>query len=132
MHADPRLKLRWLWLTIGYALLAFIIAVSIDPAPVHVDLGFDWQDKLLHTLAYFVLMFWFVQIYHKLRTLLLFALLFVVVGVTTEVIQAYTPSRFFEYADMAANTLGVVIAYLLSKTMLRSLLSRFEALLFER
>lgn len=128
---NVRLELRLLWLLLGYALLAFIITVSIVPSPVQVDTGLDWQDKLFHTLAYFCLMFWFMQIYHATRQKLVFGLFFVVVGVGLEIIQAYTPERYFEVADMLANTAGVVLAYLLSKTGLRLCLYRFEQLFFK-
>lgn len=131
MSTDPDLRLRWLWLMLGYCLLSFIIYVSIDTLPLQIDMGFDWQDKLLHTLAYFVLMFWFMQIYYQRRAKLVLAVVFATVGVSMEIVQAYTPERLFEYADMVANALGVVIGLLLSATPLRGMLTAFERLLFK-
>lgn len=131
MH-DPSLRFRPLWLTIGFALLALIIYLSLTPAPIQIDTGLDWQDKLFHTFAYLALMGWFMQIYHATGSKLLLAVCFAAVGVAMEFIQAMTPERYFEYADMVANTLGVIVGYLLSLTPLRFTLQRFEQLFLNR
>ena len=40
-------------------------------------------------------------------------------GVCLEILQGMGQYRYFEYADMAANTTGVVIGYVLGLTSLR-------------
>jgi len=59
----PYLKLRSLWLAIGYALVFFVVYQSIASHPIQVA-DFPYQDKVFHALAYFTLMAWFAQIYH--------------------------------------------------------------------
>ena len=58
-----QLKLKSLWLLIGYVLVAFVVLQSLTSSPV--DVGIKLWDKFLHTAGYFVLMGWFVQIYHS-------------------------------------------------------------------
>ena len=63
-QVEPKLKLRLLWLSIGYMLVALVVYLSLTSHPVEVDIEIDYLDKIFHTLAYFSLMFWFTQIYH--------------------------------------------------------------------
>ncbi len=62
--AVPDLKLRFLWLTIGYGLVATVVFLSLTSNPVDLELNFPYQDKAFHAFAYFTLMAWFSQIYH--------------------------------------------------------------------
>jgi VanZ family protein len=73
-----------------------------------------------------MLMGWFVQLYQSRAMLVAYALFLVALGVVLEFLQGMT-GRYFEVADMAANTLGVVFGLLLLFTPLRTLLQRFEA-----
>jgi VanZ family protein len=126
MEANPELGYRRYWLLVGYTILAVIIYLSITSTPVEIDIGFPLQDKLFHMLAYFVLMFWFVQIYHARKQLVGHALAFIAVGIAMEFIQSFDPARYAEYEDMIANTLGIVLAVMLAKTGFRDLLVKFE------
>jgi hypothetical protein len=47
-------------------------------------------------------------------------------GVTLEFLQGWGGARIFEYADMAANSLGVLIAWLATRTRFPYLLTWFE------
>ena len=118
MPQDPKLQYRAVWLAIGYALLGVIIYLSVVSAPPMPDIGFDWQDKLYHLLAYFSLMFWFVQIYHRRQQRLLLALAFTTVGIALEGLQSLNPQRYAEVADMIANSSGVLLAWWLSTSRL--------------
>ena len=122
------LRLRKLWITIGYLMLAIVIQQSITPEPIQIDTGLEWQDKLLHIGAYFTLMIWFMQIYTSAKERLLYALLFVVVGIAMEVIQSFSPERYFETWDMLANTVGVLLALSFWKTACSRMLPRIERL----
>ena len=126
MQQNPLLKYKPLWLVIGYALLAVIVYLSLTSDPIEIDLGIDYLDKLMHTLAYFTLMFWFAQIYHVRTQLVMFAVAFICVGMLMEFIQSFDPARYAEFEDMIANTLGVVIAVLLARSELKNLLLKFE------
>lgn len=125
---NPELKLRSLWLFIGYALVAFIVFLSVTSNPVQLNIGVVWQDKVYHVFAYCVLMFWFVQIYHGVRQQVFIAILLSSMGVLMEYIQSFDPLRYAEYADMVANVAGVLIALMLSKTPLKNTLLKCEQL----
>ena len=79
-----------------------------------IDIQFKHLDKLEHMFSYFLLMFWFAQLYHRKRTRNFYAVFFITLGVTLEILQGLGGVRMFEYADMLANTTGVVIGYILT------------------
>jgi len=124
--AHPELKLRLLWLTIGYALVALVVYLSLTSSPVDTGLSFPYQDKVFHAFAYFVLMAWFAQIYHDRFQRNLIAVMFIIMGVTLEYLQSFDPNRFYEYGDMVANTMGVVIGLLLALTGAKNCLLKIE------
>ena len=124
--AHPELKLRLLWLTIGYALVALVVYLSLTSSPVDTGLSFPYQDKVFHAFAYFVLMAWFAQIYHDRFQRNLIAVMFIIMGVTLEYLQSFDPNRFYEYGDMVANTMGVVIGLLLALTAAKNCLLKIE------
>jgi hypothetical protein len=96
-------------LLIGWVLIAAIVIGSLMPAGI--DVGFRMSDKVRHMLGYFVLMVYFAGIYPRERHPLL-ALAFFLLGASLEVLQgALTASRQMDPADLAANTLGVALAF---------------------
>ena len=78
--------------------------------PMPVDLGVESSDKLSHFSAYFVLMWWFAQVLPRSRYLLL-ALACIGLGGGLEIIQGFTEGRFCEFADVLANSAGVLLAW---------------------
>jgi VanZ family protein len=112
-----------LWRALGWLAVVVVIYLSLTSHPITVPLRYG--DKFGHLLAYGVLMSWFVQLYQRRGMLLLHALLFIVTGVVMEFLQGYT-GRYFEYADMVANTAGVVLGLSLSLTPWQSLLLQGE------
>lgn len=104
------LRLFVLWLLIGLSVVGLVVqqSLSADPIP---SPSFGHGDKVGHLAVYFLLMFWFVQLFER-RAHLLLGGLFISLGVGLELLQGMSGYRFFEYADMAANTLGVVFAYM--------------------
>ncbi|MBE9563646.1 MAG: hypothetical protein IMF17_00270, partial [Proteobacteria bacterium] len=60
----PDLRLRFLWLAIGYGLVVLVVYLSLTSQPVDLELNVPYEDKFFHALAYFTLMAWFSQIYH--------------------------------------------------------------------
>ena len=123
---NPEFKYKQLWLSVGYALVLFVVYLSVTSSPPEIKLGFKFQDKFFHALAYFSLMFWFAQIYHAKKQRLLFALVFVILGISMEGVQSMDPKRYAEFNDMVANTFGVAIGILLTKKSLKNLLIQFE------
>jgi hypothetical protein len=113
------------WLTLGIALVAVVIYLSLTAKPPMV-VSFALNDKIGHFLAYAVLMGWFGQVFPGRWHLVLFAIGFAVMGVSLEFLQGMGRHRQFEYADMAANTIGVVLGLLLTTTVLKGFLHWFE------
>ena len=128
-NTQPELKLRYLWLSIGYALVALAVYLSLTSSPVDPGLDFPLVDKVYHAFAYFVLMAWFAQIYHGRFQRNLIAVVFIVMGISLEALQSFDPNRYFEFADMVANTAGVILALLLTLTAAKNCLLKFEQLI---
>jgi VanZ family protein len=123
------LRLRSLWLAVGYGIVALITWLSLTSDPVTVDIDVPWQDKVFHTLAYFVLMLWFAQIYRAMPQRGWCVLGCLALGAAMEVLQGFNPARTMELADMLANASGVLLALLLARAGLDGLLLRLERLL---
>jgi len=115
-----------LWVSIGYLMVLAVLYLSLAPAPPEISIEFEYIDKLEHFLAYFILMFWFAQLYKTSRVRLFYVFFFVVMGITLEILQGLGGIRFFEYSDMLANSFGVFIAYFITKSKLSDVLFFFE------
>ena len=91
----------------------FIFSSISDPSVP--DLGFSWQDKIYHSLAYFVFGLSLIRaVFHykknydfTLRISIFFGILY---GIADEIHQAFVPGRNSSIGDMAANALGVLLA----------------------
>ena len=114
----PVENLRTVWLILGWMLVGAVIFISLMPEPP--DVGVRGGDKAGHFLAYGLLMLWFVQVYPMKRWWRL-AVGFMVMGVSLELLQGLLGHRSLEYADMLANSVGVVLGWLLGKTYFGSL-----------
>ncbi len=111
------LKYRSAWLVGGWLLISLIVYLSLTPHPPS-PLSFPNADKLEHGLAYAVLSWWFCQIYLSLRQCGIVIVAMIIMGVVIEFLQGWSGYRYFEYADMLANSTGVVLGYLLARTAL--------------
>ena len=127
--AVPDLKLRFLWLTIGYGLVALVVFLSLTSSPVDMEMGLPYEDKVFHAFAYFVLMVWFGQIYHDKFQRNMIAVVFVLMGITFEYLQSFDANRYFEFADMIANLTGVVLGFSIVLTAAKNTLLRIEKVL---
>lgn len=123
---EPDLRFRFIWLAIGYALVTLVVYLSLTSSPVDPDVKIPFADKFFHVLAYFVLMVWFAQIYHDKLQRYMMALVFIVMGVALEYLQSFDPARMSEFADMVANTTGVVLAFSLTLTKAKNCLVSLE------
>lgn len=123
---NPELRYRKLWLIIGCLLIFLVVYLSLSSSPVEIDTDLPYQDKLFHTIAYFLLTFWFMQIYHIRHHVVRWVIFFLCLGLLLEYLQGFDPHRYSEIGDMAANTLGVVAAVVLARTRLRYSLVRLE------
>lgn len=125
----PDLKLRFLWLTIGYALVAMVVFLSLTSSPVDMELSFPYEDKFFHALAYFTLMAWFSQIYHDSFQRNMIAVVFVFMGVTLEYLQSFDPNRYSEFGDMVANSIGVALGFSVALSSAKNTLLRVEKII---
>jgi len=119
-----RLKYFWLWLSIGCSYLAYIIYGSLTPDPV--DVHIDGFDKVMHFSAYALLMMWFAMIFHKPVHRKAYAIVFIAVGVGLEFAQQAGGVRYFEFSDMVANSLGVLVGYFVTRGCAKYHLFRIE------
>jgi len=124
---NPALKYHVLWLIVGYMLVGFVLYLSLTSNPVKIDLDIDYLDKIFHVLAYFALMFWFAQIYHDKYWRSAYAVALVLMGAGLEYLQSFDPERYYELADMVANTTGVVLGLLLALTSAKNILLYIES-----
>ena len=125
----PLRYFRW-WLALGWIIVIAVIVLSLLSNPP-IDVSIRFGDKVGHVMAYAVLMGWFVQLFHSRGLLIIHALLLIGMGIGLEFLQGYS-GRHFEYADMAANTIGVLFGTLLFFTPLQTLLLRFEGRFISR
>jgi VanZ family protein len=105
------LRVRRLWLVLGWMLVLLVVYLSLAPAPIELEI--EQGDKLSHILAYLVLMSWFANLYESHGQRIGFALGFILLGIALEFVQRWIGYRSFEMADMAAGTVGVVIGWIL-------------------
>jgi VanZ family protein len=110
--ARRELAFRGWWLVCGWALVLFIVYLSLTPEPV--QLTIEQGDKYGHVFAYATVMSWFANVYEKRAQRLQCALGFVALAVALEFAQRWTGYRSFELADMAAGTVGVCAGWALS------------------
>jgi VanZ family protein len=129
VKADPDLKYRFLWLAMGYALIIAVVFLSLTSNPIDMDTGLSFEDKLFHALAYFVLMFWFGQIYHDKFQRNMIAMVFIFMGFTLEYLQSFDVNRFSEFGDMVANVAGVALGFYLMLTGAKNLLLKVERII---
>jgi VanZ family protein len=118
------LRYSQLWLVVGWLLVAAVVWFSLVPrAPAFMQYT---SDKLMHALAYFVLMGWFVQIYRAPRLLGVIAVGLVVLGITLELLQGLLATRMADVTDVFSDVVGVAVGAGLAWTSLAHSLQRIE------
>jgi len=119
-----RLRLRPLWLLLGWMLVLFIVWESLTPGPM--ELQVEQGDKLGHMAAYLALMSWFANIYEDTAERVVCLVACMALGVGLEFAQRLTATRTFEIADMAAGAIGVIIGLMLAPPRLPNYLRLAE------
>jgi len=97
---------RRAWIIVGWLLVLLVIYLSLTPKPPPTLMTFG--DKIGHFAAYASLMAWWHQIDRSAYRL---ALIFVLMGLTLEILQSLGGFRQGDIFDMAANTVGVGIGW---------------------
>jgi VanZ family protein len=103
---------RRVWRAIGVGLVMLVIWLSLTPHPIEIPV--ENGGKLGHIAAYATLMFWFAQLDTRPRVRLAYAIGFVLLGVALEFAQRLTDYRTFAVADMGADAVGVLFAWVAS------------------
>ena len=113
---------RFCFKIIAFITLFAIIIGSLAPLPETPQyLG---NDKLHHILGYGFLTFCFMQCIYSTRYRILSAIAIALLGVLIECIQPMF-NRYFEYADMLANTIGIMLG-LVSGGLFYSMIKRLS------
>jgi len=106
---SPELRYRPLWTALGWCIVAGILWLSLVQAPPQIDV--DDGDKLGHFIGYGTLMFWFCELYATRRLRLAYGAAWIAMGITVEYIQGQLGYRSYDWLDMVANTVGVLIGW---------------------
>ena len=104
-------KKLWLILAICYTIILTIYSlINIDSLP---ELGTDYDDKIIHVLAYGLLNFlWYnsLQNLKIIKPVFVVALLSIIYGIILEVLQGQlTFARKFDVIDVLADSIGVAV-----------------------
>jgi VanZ family protein len=101
--------------------VVIVATLSVLPAssrPVAFLEEFGLGDKLEHALAYAVLGF-LPTLVESRRRLLGYLLFSGALGIALEFLQRFSPGRTFDYADMAADLMGLVVGCLIASQFRR-------------
>ncbi|OQW94727.1 MAG: hypothetical protein BWK79_04885 [Beggiatoa sp. IS2] len=124
--ANTPLRYTLWWLAMGILLIIVIIIASLMPVPDVVNQLPQNTDKLQHFIAYFILMGWFVQIYHLLSQRVCLAICFILLGLLLEILQGFSGIRHADWTDILANSLGILLAWQVGETRFSNILIYFE------
>lgn len=110
---DKRLLL---FLAIVYTVVLTVASlINIDGVP---KIGFSFDDKIYHFLAYLILaILWVTYIRHhpKNGKVLIATIILILFGVILELVQhRFNPNRTYDNLDLLANCLGVVVGMLIA------------------
>jgi len=117
--------LRRIWLTIAWSLVVLVVYLSLTPHPPE-PVSFESADKIEHALAYAALSFWFCHIYRSTVSRLIVIAALVGLGVGLEFVQGQSGYRTFDVVDMLADSMGVLLGWMLVLTPLVRVLAVIE------
>jgi len=106
-----------MWRFLGYAITLIIIYFSLNPAyPLKQAITqIPFGDPIIHLCAFGFLTFCFFLSCERKKFQLILGFGLIILAVTLEIMQTFIGRVDFELADSFANTIGVVIGYLMSK-----------------
>ena len=119
-----RLRFPLLWWGLGWLLVAGVILGSLVPGNLVPLRAID--DKLLHAGSYAILTLWFSGLVARNLPLLAVALLMFVLGASLDVMQGAFTRRMFDLEDIAANTVGIIAAFVIARLLLAGWCARVE------
>lgn len=108
-------------------MVAGVVVASLVPARTVEALLGDLNDKFEHAAAYGALMIWFGGTCGRSRQIWV-GIALVVLGGAVELAQGLTPTRTPDVLDLLADAVGVLLALVLSLTLLHGWCQRIEKL----
>lgn len=105
---------RALWFTAGWLQVLGITVLCLWPLRELPGPDLPWTDKLYHGAAFALLMWWFAVALPRVRWPRT-GLSLVALGVAIEIAQGFVPLRAPSFADVLADTLGVLAGALLAR-----------------
>jgi VanZ family protein len=118
------LRFPRLWLNLGWAFVALVLAACLVPNGVPGTAGVN--DKVLHAAGYLALTLWFTGIYPRSRYVWIAASL-VIMGIIVELLQgAMQVGRNADARDVIANIIGIAVGVVLSLSLLGGWMQRIE------
>jgi glycopeptide antibiotics resistance protein len=72
-------------------------------------------DKIIHLFSFGILMYCFSMLWKQNHIRIILGVFFMMLGIGLELLQTPVGAGQFEFGDIIANTLGVVIGYLFTK-----------------
>ena len=117
---------RRAWLAGGWLLVGLVVYLSLTPQPPQ-PVSFAQSDKLEHGFAYASLSLWFCQLYLSTRSRMMVIAGLFGLGVALEFLQGWSGYRYFDVWDMVANSIGVLLGFILVRTPLGRLFISLEA-----
>ncbi|WP_424682029.1 VanZ family protein [Frateuria sp. YIM B11624] len=117
------------WVALGAVLMAAVAALALLPAARQLNamaLALPQGDKLLHVLAFAMLMGWWGNLYHRARQRLGVAAACLVFGLLIECAQWPHDPEDASVWDLAADALGLALGALLLRTPLAGVLACAE------
>lgn len=97
-----------------------IIYFSHQSSPPKIIDDFNYQDKVLHLIAFFIYgcLTWFMlfKLGLKKKKVIFFTIIWgFIFGASDEIHQYFVPGRYSEFADWVADSLGILLSLLLLK-----------------
>ena len=113
----PQLKYFKLWFALWLGYLAFLSYICLTPIEVANLPEIPFLDKIVHIGAYIVLAYTFAELNRSNKLIVIFCFFY---GLAIELIQPYT-GRFFEWADLLANSTGLIIGLCVQRKIIQIL-----------
>ena len=95
--------------------------MSLTPIPRLPFPTFDLSDKFYHVIVYFVMMLVWLRVgfISSKKMELKYIYLVIAIALITEILQGVLPiGRYFEFADMVANFVGIVLGFITYKLLI--------------
>ena len=95
-----------------------IFYFCLEEVPSVPKITFQFQDKVVHFIFYFVFVyFWTISLQNKrLNYVLIILFLALIIGVSIEFLQEnFTSNRTFDWYDILANSIGAIASFIYVK-----------------